>query len=106
MNSLAKTTWTYTPDNGGPSAQLAFGPNIGPPGSSGGNGTYTDSSGATPVVWVENGSSFMFQQQNQNPQISTLTTSTGTHANGAGSGWTSNFLINFSAVGFSITKNN
>ena len=105
MSTLSKTTWTLQQDGGGAySATVVFGANDAPPGRSGGTGTYTDSSGSTPLVWVEQGSAFMFQFQNQDPSYSTLTTYTGTHGEGAGSGWLSNFLVNFCNTGFSITK--
>lgn len=106
MNSLANTTWTLEQDGAGSySATVSFGANSAPTGASGGNGTYTDTSGSTPIVWVENGHEFMFQQTNQDPGYATLTTYTGTHRSGAGSGWLSNFLVNFCNTGFSITKN-
>lgn len=105
MSSLANTTWNLTQDGEpGLITTVAFGPADAPPGRSGGFGTMTNSDGQTPMVWVESGSSFMIQLQDQDPGYATLTTYAGTHAEGAGSGWSSNFTIGFSASGFSLTR--
>lgn len=112
MSTLAKTTWTLESDDApGVTTTLAFGPNSAPPGNSGGSGTMTVNDPSNPppytcpFAWVETGDgAFMLQLQNQNPGYSTLTTYAGTHANRAGSGWFSNFNINFSNTKFSMVK--
>ena len=109
MSNLANTTWKLTKD-GVPPAQyaavVAFGPLNAPPGAIGGQGTYQDpQSGSTPFFWVEDSKGgFMFQFQNQDPGYSTLTTYTGTHSDGAATGWSSNFSVGFSSTGFGMVK--
>jgi hypothetical protein len=113
MSTLANTTWSLEQD-GMPSnitITLKFGPNQAPPSGSGGPGTMTiidpanPPSYSTPFVWVETGDgAFLLQLQNQSPSYTTLTTYTGTHANRAGSGWFSNFNVNFSKTKFSMVK--
>ncbi len=112
MSTLANTTWTLETDEGpGVTITLAFGPNAAPPGNSGGQGTMTvnDPSNPPPYTcpfyWTETGDgSFMLQLQNQDSGYSTLTTYAGTHANRAGSGWFTNFSVNFSDTKFSMMK--
>lgn len=113
MSTLANTTWNLEQDEmpSNITITLKFGPNQAPPNGSGGPGTMTiiDPTNPppydTPFVWVETGDgAFLLQLQNQSPSYTTLTTYTGTHANRAGSGWFSNFNVNFSKTKFSMVK--
>lgn len=103
MTSLANTTWTLTLDGAeGYQATVTFGEAQYP---TGGSGNFSDNQGANnSIYWVENTNDFMFQMQNQDSSYTTLTTYTGHHATGAGSGWSSNFSVNASTTGFSIIK--